>query len=830
MSQTLSDLMRLAASAGLDTWQPEHQAELRQLLPDFRRLLVRESLVEWSRLCGFEPAAHHRLIIRELEAIGGGRNDRLILSLPPGAAKSTFASVLFPPWYLANHPKNLIIAASHTVELAERWGRRVRNLIEEHSETLDFGIRLDNAAAGRWETSTHGEYFATGVGGALSGRRADCLIVDDYLRSAEDADSKLIRDKHWDWWVSDAVPRLKPHASCVIINTRWHEDDLVGRLLREEPGRWKVLNIPMESESLDDPLHRPIGARLWPEWFTQEMVEVAKRNARIWSALYQGRPAPDDGSYFKREWLIDTDVLPDRSTLRVYGGSDYAVTSNGGDYTVHCVVGVDNEHNLYLLDLWRKQASSDEWVEAYCDLVKKHKPMGWAEESGQIKSGVGPFLLKRMRERQAYTVREQFPTRHDKAVRAQSIRGRMAMQGLRVLRQASYRNDLIDELLRFPVGVHDDQCVVDGTQITMADGSRKAIECVRVGEMVATPVGPCRVDASEITDEAAEVCRVVFSDGSSLTGTLNHRIFVHGKGLVRLDALSIMDQCVGEAQGLKLSNIAGTGTADIPTAIARHIGAISLQRRPGLAIFTGMFGKTRTVQSRLGATFTTLMAIGATTLSKISSSSPPANTGSFTRWWGSDWKGSVSIWHQFVRRLLSGTPVMAVASGTVDMANAVGKAASASHLPSAARHVGLSFERRLSGLAIAAAGANSADLVVGRHDAGAMLQMAKRWCASVATGLSLRSGLTSRATARRRAACVIAKEVRLEPMRVRNLTVSGAHVYYANGILSRNCDALGLVGQLLDKMLAPVRDNVVPFKRRDAWDDDGPSAVSWKTV
>jgi predicted phage terminase large subunit-like protein len=283
-------------------------------------------------------------------------------------------------------------------------------------------------------------------------------LVDDPLRSAEDADSKIIRDKQWDWWVSDAVPRLKPHASAVVISTRWHEADLVGRLLEEEPGRWKVLNLPMEAEGLDDPLGRQPGQRLWPEWFTAEMVEVAKRNPRIWSALYQGRPAPDEGSYFKREWLIDTDTLPDRSSLRVYGGSDYAVTSNGGDYTVHAVIGVDGEHNLYLLDLWRQQASSDVWVEAYCDLVRKWKPMGWAEETGQIRSGVGPYLLKRARERGAYTVREQFPTRHDKAVRAQSIRGRMAMQGLRIQRQASYRSDLIDELLRFPVGSHDDQC------------------------------------------------------------------------------------------------------------------------------------------------------------------------------------------------------------------------------------------------------------------------------------------------------------------------------------------------------------------------------------
>jgi predicted phage terminase large subunit-like protein len=187
------------------------------------------------------------------------------------------------------------------------------------------------------------------------------------------------------------------------------------------------------------------------------MVEVAKRNPRIWSALYQGRPAPDEGSYFKREWIVDVDRMPERDSLRVYGGSDYAVTSDGGDYTVHVVVGVDEEHRLYLLDLWRRQAASDVWIEAYCDLVKKWRPMGWAEETGQIRAGVGPYLLKRARERSAYCVREQFPTRHDKAVRAQSIRGRMAMQGLRIKRDAAFRTDLIDELLRFPVGVHDDQ-------------------------------------------------------------------------------------------------------------------------------------------------------------------------------------------------------------------------------------------------------------------------------------------------------------------------------------------------------------------------------------
>lgn len=143
--------------------------------------------------------------------------------------------------------------------------------------------------------------------------------------------------------------------------------------------------------------------------------------------------------------------------MAVYGGSDYAVTANGGDFTVHAVIGIDPVGDPWLLDLWRAQASSDKWVEAFCDLVLKHRPLGWAEETGQIKSGVGPFLLKRMMEREAYVAREQFATRGDKAVRAQAFRGLIATRGLRVHKDAPFLADLISEMMSFPVGVHDDQ-------------------------------------------------------------------------------------------------------------------------------------------------------------------------------------------------------------------------------------------------------------------------------------------------------------------------------------------------------------------------------------
>jgi predicted phage terminase large subunit-like protein len=193
--------------------------------------------------------------------------------------------------------------------------------------------------------------------------------------------------------------------------------------------------------------------------FAGEFLRARQRESipMMWSALYQQRPAPEEGDYFKAEWLRPYTTAPARDTLAIYGASDYAVTADGGDYTVHVVVGVDPGGHMYLLDLWRKQASSDEWIEAFCSLVKEWKPCEWAEEQGQIKVGVGPFIERMQLERQAYVYRRTFPTRGDKALRAQSIRGRMALRGLYVPQNASWVADLRSKLLSFPTGKHDDQ-------------------------------------------------------------------------------------------------------------------------------------------------------------------------------------------------------------------------------------------------------------------------------------------------------------------------------------------------------------------------------------
>ncbi len=423
-----------------------------------KRRSIRRSLTEYSRYKGFEPAAHHRLLIRELEAVARRETRRLAVFMPPGSAKSTYTSVIFPPWLMQFWQGASILAASHTTELAEKWGRRVRNAVNDDSLVLGINVSPDNQAAGRWALTTGAEYYAAGVGTGIAGFRAGLGMIDDPVRSRQDADSELIRDRIWEWYINDFRTRLVPGAPEILIQTRWHEDDLAGRALQHND--WKVVCLPAEAEP-DDPLGREVGEFLWADGdygYAEQLAELKKTTpARTWSALYQQRPAPEEGDYFKSEWLKPYTKAPPLDTMRVYGGSDYAVTADGGDYTVHAVVGLDPEGRMYLLDLWRKQAASDVWVEAFCDLVLQWKPMSWAEEQGQIKSGVGPFLERRMRERKAYTVREQFPTRGDKAIRAQSMRGRMALNGLYVDFNAPWFAAFRSELLSFPAGKNDDQ-------------------------------------------------------------------------------------------------------------------------------------------------------------------------------------------------------------------------------------------------------------------------------------------------------------------------------------------------------------------------------------
>jgi predicted phage terminase large subunit-like protein len=371
---------------------------------------------------------------------------------------------LFPAFFLANFPDASVIAASHTAELSERWGRRVRNSINEHELTLGIRLRADAQAVGRWQLETGGEYLAVGVGQAVVGFRADLIVVDDPIRSREDAFSEVVRRSIWEWFTTELRTRLRPGGRMVLILTRWHESDLAGRLLEEaEKGgeRWETLILPAVAE-VNDPIGRAPGEFLWEDgdygYANFLKNEQKNQNPMSWASLFQQRPAPETGDYFKAEWLKPYEKAPDLKTLRVYAGSDFAVSEGRGDWTVHVIVGVDSDSRLWLLDLWREQTTPDVWVDRMLDLAVKWKPIiTWAEESGQIKSSVGPFLDRRQRERKIPLFRRTFPTKGDKAVRAQSIRGLMALRGLYVPTKASWYSAFLQELLSFPAGKHDDQ-------------------------------------------------------------------------------------------------------------------------------------------------------------------------------------------------------------------------------------------------------------------------------------------------------------------------------------------------------------------------------------
>lgn len=413
-----------------------------------------EAYISYADL-GVVPAKHHKLLISSLEDVERGDCRNLMVCMPPGSAKSTYTSAIFPAWYLGRNPQHSVIGASHTQELAERFGRRVRNLYAS-AETLNvFGVRVmeDSHAAHRWDTDKGGEYFAAGVGGAVTGRRADIGIIDDPVKGREDADSERSRNRAWDWYINDFVTRLKPGARQIVVMTRWHEDDLGGRILNREADKWRLIELAMEALP-SDPIARKVGERLWPEWFTDEMVATAKLDTRAWNALYQQRPATEDGDYFKADWFPTYDRLPERMT--VYGASDYAVTDGDGDYTEHGIFGLDAWGNVYIIDWWRDQATSDVWIDKKCDLIIKHKPACWFGEAGPIRRAIEPFLMHRMAERNAFCRLEWLPSISDKTARCRPFQAMASMGRVYMPAFSPWKAELMGQLTRFPAGRYDD--------------------------------------------------------------------------------------------------------------------------------------------------------------------------------------------------------------------------------------------------------------------------------------------------------------------------------------------------------------------------------------
>lgn len=438
---------------------------------DFARLTMpSQEDPDNTDLSRYSAAKHHEVICAALEEVEAGRIQRLIITMPPRHGKSELASRRFPAWFLGKDPYRHMIFATYNDEFAQDFGRNVRDTMKSDIYKQVFPrckLKSGSQASDRIQTEEGGIAVFVGRGGSLTGRGADLLVIDDPIKDREEADSKTLRDKLWGWFTDVAMTRLMTAgARVVIIMTRWHEDDLVGRLIDpknsyyvpEEAANWKILSLPAIAVE-DDPMGRKPGEPLWPERFDLDFLNQAKRiNPKGFSALYQGSPSPDDGDYFKREWLkfYVPSELP--RNLRIYVASDHAVsTDQERDATCILPVGVDEEDNIWVLpDVWWRRADTETVVEGMIDIMRRRAPLMWWAESGHITKSIGPFLRKRMSERQVYCAIDEVVPTKDKQTRAQSIRARMSMGKVYFPRFASWWSDAQDELMKFPSSSHDD--------------------------------------------------------------------------------------------------------------------------------------------------------------------------------------------------------------------------------------------------------------------------------------------------------------------------------------------------------------------------------------
>lgn len=435
-----------------------------------KRRRARERLIDFTTYTkpDFLVGQHHRIIADALESVERGECDRLMIFAPPRHTKSELASRRFPAWYLGRHPDRQLIAATYSGDFALDFGRDVRGIVgSEEFGALFPNVSLagDSRAANRWHTNHGGVSVYVGVGGPITGRGAHIALIDDPFKNREEADSEVRRETVWRWYTSTLRTRLMPGGAIILILTRWHEDDLAGRLLATQGNEWKVIELPAIANE-----EKPDERALWPEWYDLDALKRIRADVgpRDWSALYQQRPTPDDGTYFKREWFHWYDEAPKH--LHRYVCSDYAVSEGGGDWTEHGAFGLDPDANLYVLDWWSGQTSSDVWIETLLDMVSEHRPFAAFGESGVIRKAVEPFLIRRARERKSFCRFEWITRTGDKAAMARGFQARAAM-GKVYLPRKPWAEELLRQLLMFPAGKHDDKvdvCALMGMALDQA--------------------------------------------------------------------------------------------------------------------------------------------------------------------------------------------------------------------------------------------------------------------------------------------------------------------------------------------------------------------------
>lgn len=420
----------------------------------------------------WETAPHLELLDQKLCDLAQRKIRRLIVTMPPRHGKSQLCSRYFPAWYLGTNPDHRVILCSYEANFAADWGGRARDVLEENGPAL-FGVKVrgDSNARDDWKIDRReGGMITSGVGGPITGRGADCLIIDDPVKNAAEASSETFRQRTWDWWTSTALTRVEPDGVVLVIMTRWNEDDLVGRLLKqngededgEDNERWHVLNLPAIAEE-NDQLGREPGTALWEtRWPLDKLLRRMKRlGSYVWAALFQQRPSPLEGNYFKREWF-DEIVSPDRvpplvSVSRVW---DLAATAadeaSDPDWLVGTKMGKSRTGDYYVLHVARMRVSAagvEATLKQFAASDTKAVKIRIEQEgaaSGKIVKHHFETMLN------GWDARFTPIPRASKAVRAGPFNAACERRQVHLV-AGNWIADWIEELALFPNGKHDDQ-------------------------------------------------------------------------------------------------------------------------------------------------------------------------------------------------------------------------------------------------------------------------------------------------------------------------------------------------------------------------------------
>lgn len=410
---------------------------------------------------GFIAGRHHKLMADKFERIAKGELRRVIINMPPRHTKSEFASYLLPSWFLGRSPEKKVIQTSHTAELAVGFGRKVRNLVgsDVYKDVFpNVGLQVDSKAAGRWSTNHGGEYFAIGVGGAVTGKGADLLIIDD-PHSEQEAKLAMtdpsIFDSVYEWYTSGPRQRLQPGGSIVIVMTRWSTKDLTGRILKssiedEKVNEWEIIELPALL---------PSGNPLWPEFWPMDELEALKAELPVskWNAQYQQKPTSEEGAIIKREWWKMWESERPPSCEFIIQSWDTAFTKNNrSDYSACTTWGVFHpdegpDAHVILLDAFKERMEFPELKRKAFEMWKDWEPDAFVVEA----KAAGAPLIYELRQ-MGIPVQEFTPSRgNDKVVRVNAVSDLFSSGKVWAPRKR-WAEEVMEEIAGFPYSDNDD--------------------------------------------------------------------------------------------------------------------------------------------------------------------------------------------------------------------------------------------------------------------------------------------------------------------------------------------------------------------------------------